>query len=285
MKAFVPHYEMSVPGHLVAALELVRDGWRPFAGGTDLMVVYEAGKLPEGRYVSLHKLQDLHGISVSPKRVTIKALTTFSEVRANSVLTEEFPMIGQAAKLTGAIAIQNRGTIGGNIANASPAADTPPALLCYDAEIELVSLAGTRTVPYADFHQGYKKMDLLPGELIQAVHLPRTGKGAMDYYHKVGTREAQSISKVCLAFRLRLKSGKLSLVRLAFGSVAATPLRAKHAEELLEGKALTPALIAKAQDVLKKDITPQDDIRSTAEYRMQVARNILGHALERVLAD
>jgi CO/xanthine dehydrogenase FAD-binding subunit len=279
MKAYVPHYEMCAPTDLVKALGLVHEGWRPFAGGTDLMVLYEMGKLPEGRYLALHKLTPLHGIIVSPNRVRIGALSTFTEIHQHPILAREFPMLVQAARMTGAIAIQNRGSIGGNIANASPAADTPPALLCYNAEIELVSLEGTRIIPYHLFHLAYKKMDLGPGELIQAIHLPRTNAQAFEHYQKVGTREAQSISKVCFASRLELKNGKCKNVRLAFGSVAATPMRADKVESLLEGRALTPSLISKAQQILSQDITPMDDIRSNATYRMKVAQNILGYAL------
>src|SRR5205085_10144097 len=136
------------------------------------------------------------GVEASESHVTLGANTTYTEVQASRVLQAEFPMLCRAAAETGAVAIQNRGTLGGNIANASPAADSPPALLCYDAEVELVSAAGARRVPYAQFHKGYKKMDLRPDELVARVRLPRTTAGAVHYYRKVGTRRAQSISKV-----------------------------------------------------------------------------------------
>ena len=134
--------------------------WRPFAGGTDLMVLLEAGKLPPGKYVSLWGLTELGGIAVATDTVTLGALTTYAEVLGHPVLRSEFPLLCRAAEQTGGVATQNRGTLGGNIANASPAADTPPALLVYDAELELVSARGSRRVPYDRFHTGYKVMDL-----------------------------------------------------------------------------------------------------------------------------
>src|SRR5207237_10832664 len=181
------------------ALSQDDEAWKPFAGGTDLMVLLEAGKLPHKSYVNIWNLKELRGIEVSDDHVTLRALTTYTEVQAHSVLREEFPMLCQAAKETGGIAIQNRGTIGGNIANASPAADSPPALLAYDAELELLSRSGTRRIPYAEFHRGYKQMDLRADELVTAIHLPRGPQTRVHYYRKVGTRRAQAISKVCFA--------------------------------------------------------------------------------------
>src|SRR5262249_22690471 len=140
-------------------------------GGTDLMVVFETGKLSEKRFVNLGNVRELRGIQVDAKHVTIAALTTYSNLRDEPVIQGEFANLFAAAGLTGARAIQNRGTIGGNIANASPAADSPPALLCYDAEVCLRSAGGERWVPYDQFHTGYKKTVLAPGEIIQAVRV------------------------------------------------------------------------------------------------------------------
>ena len=133
MKALVPEYDLTVPKGLKGALEAVASGFTPFAGGTDLMVLFEAGLLPRGKYVSLWNLEELRGEETTEKAITLGALTTYSQIRRNPVMREEFPMLVEAAKLTGAIAIQNRGTLGGNIVNASPAADSPPALLVYEA--------------------------------------------------------------------------------------------------------------------------------------------------------
>ena len=152
--------------------------WRPFAGGTDLMVLLEAGKLAAGRYLSLQHFDELRGISTDDQAIVIGALTTYSDVMRSAVLQAECPLLCRAAADTGGVATQNRGTIGGNIANASPAADTPPALLVYDASVDLVSVRGMRRVPYDRFHLGYKRMDLAPDELIHSVRVVR-GRGEL----------------------------------------------------------------------------------------------------------
>src|SRR5436189_2363239 len=177
MRTYVPDYELQTPRTLDDALLLLarQPGvWKPFAGGTDLMVLLEAGKLPHKQYVNIWQFDDLRGIDVDETSVTLRALTTYSDVQAHPVLREEFPMLCQAAKETGGIAIQNRGTLGGNIVNASPAADSPPALLAYDAELELISKHGERRIPYSRFHNAYKQMDLRADELLRAIRLPRT---------------------------------------------------------------------------------------------------------------
>jgi CO/xanthine dehydrogenase FAD-binding subunit len=270
-------YHLVTPRSLAEALEGLSSyaGARPFAGGTDLMVVLEAGALPAGRYVCLSQCAELRGIEETADGVSIGALTTYSEIRRSNVLQRDFAMLPTAASETGAVATQNRGTIGGNIANASPAADTPPALLAYDASLELISSSGTRRLPYADFHRGYKAMDLGPGELIARVHLPRRAAGWRDYYRKVGTRRAQAISKVCVAGAIRMDGERVEDVRIALGSVAPTVVRAARAEAALRGNALTPAAIAAAEETLVAEIAPIDDMRSTALYRTRVVCNLL----------
>src|SRR2546421_8811807 len=171
MRAYVPSYQLISPTSLAEALEALsqNDGvWKPFAGGTDLMVLLEAGKLPHKNYVNIWNLPELGGIEVTDTWVSLGALTTYTEVQSHEILRAEFPMLCQAAKETGGIAIQNRGTLGGNIVNASPAADSPPALLAYDAELELVAKHGQRRIPYFKFHSGYKQMDMRPDELLRA---------------------------------------------------------------------------------------------------------------------
>src|SRR6266446_3078873 len=163
MRAYVPSYQLLSAAELSEVLDLMAHEpgvWQPFAGGTDLMVLLESGKLPHKNYLNLWNLNELRGIEVSNEHVTLAALTTYTEVQANAILREEIPMLCQAASETGGLAIQNRGTLGGNIANASPAADSPPALLAYNAELELVSKEGERRIPYFKFHRGYKQMDI-----------------------------------------------------------------------------------------------------------------------------
>jgi CO/xanthine dehydrogenase FAD-binding subunit len=282
MRGFVPEYEMRTPSSLSEALALLARApgtWRPFAGGTDLMVVFEAGRLAHRQFINIWKLRELRGIELSDKHVRIGALATYTEIRRHPILSQEFSMLGQAAALTGAVAIQNRGTIGGNLANASPAADTPPALLAYDAIIEVVSSRGAREIPVTQFYKSYKVTGLEPDELIQAVRLPRVG-GLKSFYRKVGTRKAQAISKVCIAATavMGARSAQGALIdeaRIAFGSVGPYPLRATATEAVLRGQSLDANLVAKARDALAREIRPIADVRSTAEYRLDVAANLL----------
>ena len=282
MRAYLPAYELVVPRTLGDALALLRDPpgeWRPFAGGTDLMVLLEAGKLEHRKFFSIRHLAELRGVEVSDGHVTVGALTTYTEVRRSPALSREFPMLCQAASETGGVAIQNRGTLGGNIANASPAADSPPALLAYGAELELVSASGSRWVEYASFHTGYKQTVMRPDELIARVRLPRPQGGARHFYRKVGTRRAQAISKVCFAALADLDGGAVREIRIALGSVAPVVLRCRRTEALLRGRVLDGETLTAALEELGREVTPIDDVRSTARYRARVVRNLLGEFL------
>jgi CO/xanthine dehydrogenase FAD-binding subunit len=251
------------------ALSLVAEGWRPFAGGTDLMVLFEAGKLPHKQFVSIWGLPELRGIAATPDYLTLGALTTYTEVQRDPIIRREFPLLAQAASETGGIATQNRGTLGGNIANASPAADSPPALLIHDAELELISQSGSRWVPYSTFHTGYKQMNLRPDELVARIRLPRGRENWSYYYRKVGTRRAQAISKVCFAGALRRDGTRIAEARIALGSVAPTVIRCFQTEEAIKRDPST------AQAVLAGEIAPIDDVRSSSTYRTRVTANLL----------
>jgi CO/xanthine dehydrogenase FAD-binding subunit len=279
MRAHLPSYELRTPKSLAEALKILaaRPGeWRPFAGGTDLMVLFEAGKLEHRRFLSIMALKELSGIRVTKKELAIGALATYTELQENAVARKEFPNLVAASAETGAVAIQNRGTFGGNIANASPAADSSPAFLSYGAELELVSRGGARRLSYDQFHHGYKKTELRPDELIGRIFLPRTPKPGRHYFRKVGTRRAQAISKVCMAAWARVEKGKIADIRIALGSVGPVPLRCRKAEDALRGAALGEALaLSRAREALGAEIRPIDDIRSQAEYRRQVALNLL----------
>jgi CO/xanthine dehydrogenase FAD-binding subunit len=279
LRAYLPDYELKVPKDLNAALALLASEpgvWKPFAGGTDLMVLFEAGKLAHRKFFSIRHLPELRGIDVTPEHVTLRALTTYTEVQGNDVLRREFPMLCQAASETGGLAIQNRGTLGGNIANASPAGDSPPALLAYDAQLELVSESGPRLIAYSEFHTGYKQMSLRSDELIRSIRLPRTGgELAHQYYRKVGTRKAQAISKVCFAGLARTERENITDIRIALGSVAPTPLRCARTEGILLGQKIDARLISVARAELSAEIAPIDDIRSTSDYRLRVTLNLL----------
>ena len=282
MRAYLPSYELISPSSLGNAIELLASEpgvWQPFAGGTDLMVLFESGNLQHKDYLNIWNLLELRGIEVSNEHVTLGALTTYTEVQANPILREEFPMLCQAASETGGLAIQNRGTLGGNIANASPAADSPPALLAYDAEVELISLNASRWVPYADFHTGYKQMIMRADELLARIRLPRISNEVHHYYRKVGTRKAQAISKVCFAATARTHESTLHDVRIVLGSVAPVPLRCMRTEAVLRGTTLDRSSILKAQAALADEIVPIDDIRSTRDYRLKVSLNLLENFL------
>ena len=276
MRSFLPAYTLRKAPTLDAALAILAEEpgvWRPFAGGTDLMVQLAAGALPHRQYVNVFGLKELRYVDVSADAVVVGGLTTFTDVQRHDLLRREFPLLCRAASETGGIANQNRGTIAGNIANASPAADSPPALLVYDAELQLASVRGRRTVRYDAFHTGYKEMDLAPDELIVAVRLPR-GRGGV-HYRKVGARRAQAISKVCFAARGRVEENRIADLRLAFGSVAPTVIRATRTEAALTGAALDRAVLDSALRTLQSELTPIDDIRSTQSYRRRVAGNLL----------
>jgi len=278
MRAYVPSYQLISPANLGEALAvLARDSgaWRPFAGGTDLMVLLEAGKLPHKNYLNIWNLPELHGIEVTDSHVTLGALTSYTEVQDHATLREEFPMLCTAASETGGLAIQNRGTLGGNIVNASPAADSPPALLAYDAEVDLVSKAGVRRIPYSKFHTGYKQMNMRPDELLRAIRLPRAAKRLTHYYRKVGTRKAQAISKVCFAGVARMDEDQIADVRIALGSVAPVPIRCAQTETALRNKQINAATLTAAKAALRSEIAPIDDLRSTRDYRLRVSLNLL----------
>lgn len=278
MRGHLPGYELHAPHDLTEVLTLLGrepGTWRVFAGGTDLMVLMEAGKLPAARYLSLWNVPQLRGVVTGADAVTMGALTTYTDVLADPTLGSEFPLLCAAARETGGIATQNRGTIGGNIANASPAADTPPALLVYDAELELLSLRGRRRVPYDAFHRGYKVMDLAPDEIIGSIRVRRGRAHWRQRFRKVGARRAQAISKVCFAAGADVEAGNVRDIRIAFGSVAPTVARCRHAEDAVRGHRLDAGVIARAGHALLDDIAPIDDIRSTAAYRRRVAQNLL----------
>jgi CO/xanthine dehydrogenase FAD-binding subunit len=276
---------LTSPASLNDALDLLAQEpgvWKPFAGGTDLMVLLEAGKLPHKKYVNIWNLKELRGIEVTAAHVTMGALTTYTDVQAQPVLRAEFPMLCQAARETGGLAIQNRGTLGGNIVNASPAADSPPALLAYDAGLELVSTTGSRWLPYQGFHTGYKSMLIRSQELLTRIRLPRPPKDQQHYYRKVGTRKAQAISKTCFAASARMNGDRVAEMRIALGSVAPIPIRCVSTENVLRDQKLDHTAIERGRRELSLEIAPIDDIRSTRDYRLQVSLNLLEDFLLRL---
>jgi CO/xanthine dehydrogenase FAD-binding subunit len=260
-------------------------GARPIAGGTDLMVQItgELGEAPE-RVVDLWHLDELRGIALDGDSLVIGALTTYVELRRSPLVAEHLPGLADVAATIGAAQMQNRGTIGGNVANASPAGDTLPLLLATDAEILLGSAGGTRAVPARDFFPAYRRTALADDELVLGVRIP-LDRDRRIRFRKVGTRRAQAISKVVMALCWRADGMGPDTpwrdVRLALGSVAPTPIRAAAAESVLEGAAPTAETAERAAAALEAEIEPIDDVRSTAAYRRAVA----GRVLHRLIRD
>ena len=254
------------------ALRAEHPDWMVLAGGTDLMVTANHRPDPIG-VIDLWQLPKLSYITVSRGRVDIGAGTTFLAIQRDRAITDRWPILAAAAREVGALQIQARGTIGGNVGTSSPVGDSLPVLLALDAEITVGSLRGARTIPYREFCTGYRKTALAPDELITQISLPDPG-GAILRFRKVGTRRAQSISKVMGAASIIVDGGIVVSARVALGAVADRPIRIRAVEDAVRGvSVLTAAEVARA--AMRGAIKPIDDIRSTAEYRAAVAENLV----------
>ncbi len=260
---------------------LSREPHRPIAGGTDLMVQItgELGEPPE-RVIDIWRIDELRGITLEGggEALVIGALTTYTELRHSALVSEHMPALGEAAATIGAAQIQNRGTLGGNIVNASPAGDMLPVLLVADAGIVLGSARGERTVPASEFWTAYRRTARADDELVLRVRLPLLPRRTIRF-RKVGTRRAQAISKVVMTLSYREDAGVWRDVRVALGSVAERPIRARETESVLEGAAARQTTADHAAATLAREISPIDDVRSTADYRREVAARILHRML------
>ncbi|HXI27226.1 MAG TPA: FAD binding domain-containing protein [Vicinamibacterales bacterium] len=271
MPGSILHRTLLQPRSLREALAMLRDEGpvTPMAGCTDLYVALNFGTLAATRLVDLWRIDALRGIEVRHGVLSIGALATHTEIIRSPLVRKRLPMLAAASAEVGGVQIQNRGTLGGNVANASPAGDTLPALAAADAVVVLQSAAGTRRVPFNGFYTGYRRTVARPDELIAALEIaPVAGR---QWFRKVGTRAAQAISKVMIAGVVGDE------IRIALGSVAPTVVRATRTEAALARGAST----AEAQRTLMDEIAPIDDIRSTAEYRRRVAANLLARLLDR----
>lgn len=260
--------------------------YTPIAGGTELMVAFNTGRLTSHSLISIQHLTELRFIRVEDNAIHIGAGITFTDLRRSETIAQELPLLAQAASWTGSIANQNRGTVGGNVCNASPAADTPPALLAYEAEVTLISSGGSRTLPYSEFHLGYKRTAMRPEELLHSVSIQRGLHGFQQYIRKVGTRNAQAISKTALAGIAQAEGGRLAEIRLGAASLADRPLRLSATEEALRGRSIVgeeiEATVRLGRAALSEEAKPIDDIRSTARYRVAVAANLLEEFLRQL---
>jgi CO/xanthine dehydrogenase FAD-binding subunit len=253
------------PRSVREALRLLRDEGPlvPLAGCTDVYVNLHFGAPSAERYLNLWRLNDLRGVRRVQDRLVIGALSTYTDLIDSALVQRHLPMLVAASREVGGPQIQNRGTLGGNVANASPAGDTLPVLAAADAGVVLASVDGERRVPFGEFYTGYRKTVMRADELIAALEVPLPR--GRQWFRKVGTRAAQAISKVVMA---GLHNGS---VRIALGSVAPTVVRAPRTEAALA----SGAEIEEAQRILLEEIVPIDDVRSTADYRRQVAANLL----------
>jgi xanthine dehydrogenase FAD-binding subunit len=272
------------PTSLAEALRILADrslGAQPIAGCTDLLAAAHSSRRLPSVVVDLLGLKELQGIGLQDGWVDLGAASTFTAIRQHPLICAHAPLLAEAAATVGAWQIQNRATLGGNIANASPAGDSLPVLLALGAELVLAGAAGERRLAFDAMHTGYRQTALLPGELIVRVRLPAASPEAIGRFRKVGTRAAQAISKVAVAFAARRAGGTLHDVRFAAGSVAATPVRLRAAEVACEGAAPTSALAEAAAEAARAAIEPIDDVRSTAAYR----RFVLGQLVRRMVSD
>lgn len=253
------------PRSLDEALRLLRDSGplMPLAGCTDVFVLLNAGRPPAQRFLDLWPLDELRGISLAGSVLRLGALATYREIIASPLVEARVPMLVDAARQIGAVQIHNRGTIGGNVANGSPAGDALPVLAATDAVVVLISAGGERRIALTRFYTGYRQSLIRPDELILAIEIPEVQ--GRQWFRKVGTRAAQAISKVVMA---AVRDGR---PRIALGSVAPTVVRVPRTEEVLA----QGGSIEEAQRQLAEEIQPIDDIRSTAEYRRRVSLNLL----------
>ena len=285
MRSDPAQYTFLEPPTLDAVLELLRGepgSHAVFAGGTELMVALNTGRLQQRSFLNIGHLPELRFVEVGDETITLGSGVTFTDLRQHLVIAADLPLLARAAGWTGSIANQNRGTLGGNLANASPAADSSPALLAYDATVHLISAAGRRSLPYRDFHLSYKRTALRPEELIHSISVARDWSGYRQYLRKVGTRNAQAISKVAFAGIACLDGSRITEIRLAAASLADRPIRCTGTEQALLHQLLGEQTIAAARIALMSEAKPIDDIRSTAKYRAVVAANLLEEFLRQL---
>ncbi|RPJ70425.1 MAG: xanthine dehydrogenase family protein subunit M [Acidobacteria bacterium] len=265
MRTATSAFELIEPRSLKHALAILheRQPVVPLAGCTDVYVTLNAGASPGARFLNLWGLDELRGIAADGPALRIGSLTTYTEIIRSPLVRRRLPSLVAAAAEIGAVQIQNRGTLGGNIANGSPAGDTLPVLAVAEAVLVLRSVEGARRVPFLGFYTGYRKTVMRPDEIIAAIEIPPVP--GRQWFRKVGTRAAQAISKIVAA------GVRSTAPRLAFGSVAPTVVRAPRTESVLAAG----GSLQEATEALIGEISPIDDIRSTADYRRRVAANLL----------
>lgn len=273
--------QFHAPRTLSEALELrseLTSAARVVAGGTDVMVWQGSQRVPYPQaYLSLWGLKELKFVRVSDNQLQIGALATYTDLLNSGLLHTHFPDLAEACAQVGAVQIQNRGTLVGNAVNASPAGDTIPSLAVHEAVFVLESRQrGERKVPFQDFYLGYRKTALADDELVTRVELPIPPEDAFCQFAKIGSRQAQTISKVMGAIKARFDAeGRFESVQLALGAVAPVILRLPLTEAALIGHPPSISLVDRVAPTLQQEIAPITDVRSDAEYRRFAAAGIL----------
>jgi CO/xanthine dehydrogenase FAD-binding subunit len=255
------------------AVRAAHPDWMVLAGGTDLMVNAPRAVVPAG-ILDLWRLAPICFVRVSDDAVALGAGTTWHEVEQHPAIRQRMAPLAAAAREIGALQIQARATVGGNVGTSSPVGDSLPVLLALDAELEVASVRGARRVPYHEWCTGYRTTQLSPDELIVAAHVPVPGPATRTTWRKVGTRRAQSISKVMGAAAITLDGDVVTSARVALGAVADRPIRIAAVEAAVRGQRLGAAAEA-ARAAVRTSIKPIDDVRSTADYRREVAENLV----------
>ncbi len=280
-------FDLDVPASLKEALKLLAiDGTMALAGGTNLIVDLRAKRVQPPRIVALDRLDDLRGIRSLNGTITIGGRTTVTDLLRSDVMARTAPSLVESAQAFAGQMVRNTATVAGNIACGSPAADLVPPLMSLDSELTLVSSRGRRTIPLDKFFIEYKKDARRPDELIDGISWKPLPERSCNFFYKLARRKGDAITVAGVAITIGMQGGRCSRARIALGAVAPTVFRAHDAEKMLEGQALTPALIEAAARNAADTSRPIDDIRASAEYRRHavhmLTRRLIGRALERL---
>jgi xanthine dehydrogenase FAD-binding subunit len=277
----VQEFDFVAPNTLEEACQvLAQGGGRLVAGGTDIIPQMLNGRFQARRLIDLSRLCELSYIQERGEWIAIGALTTYAELVESALLQSEAAALVQAAATVGCVQTRNRGTLGGNIGNASPAGDALPPLLALDAQVALTSLAGERSLALRELLLGPGKTAIRPDEVIREIVFRRLPDGAKSAFLRLGSRQGMAVSVVSVAVVLGMAAGRVSLARLALGAVAPTPLRATQAEATLAGWPLDEARINAAAEAAASACAPISDVRGTAEYRRHAVRVLVRRGLQ-----
>ncbi len=270
-------FEYFSPESIDEALNLLREvgdeAWI-FAGGTDLIPRMKQRSIEPRALINLKKIQGLRGIRTEKGSVVIGSSTRLRQLEKSEIIIRKTPLLHDAVKRIGSVQIRNMATIGGNLCNASPCADSAVALLALNAEVETVGLMGARRIPLCEFFTGPGETVLKPGELLKEIIVPYQSEESQWDFVKV-TRTELDLAVINLAYNLELRGGKVQKIALALGSVAPTPLRLRKIETLLEGREIDPESIVRLSEMVPSIINPISDVRGSRDYRLQVSKNLV----------